>query len=842
MTEAIGPIFAAGFQTVTKAGYPLLFLPDANNDALQREGKPPVYHWLPNSVRLAKKDNGDFKFSFLQFVGVQNEDTHVGVEGTQEVAGALCGFSTTSSPPPEVLQEASDELINRFRGSDDYYWGWRSPATPMIRPAPIVSNTMSITSLSPNGDGSMPSVASGGGGAPAPAGGGGAPAGPGGPPNRSINAAPQLREVTRPPLLTEMPRTVSLERAMRASNLDAWYANLAGSGPGSVTPFAENAFSGLLGSYPAAMVYSSFHGGQSAITVWQILQLKVWSPICEIRIRGDWSRIQDHFSGHAHGGGWFWSADIKAEFNSMRQSGMIESEILVDSTLPNAEKIQEMMEKRSDLVFQKFLDQANKTIFEPAPFQEKAAEASGGFLGLGGGVAVKLRRDRVSLRLEFHEKRQMAYLQPNPISGQLEGMYDHIKADPDAEKRYFQKVFLDDWNRSVTRVFKPVVNWPDRAQKWVGQPVAFLSAQVGYPDTEGNLQWTGHIFQANDKPDENWRVKMTMKKKDEVENPPAGWEPDKTFIKRQVHFGEPPNETENPFVRVQIEKNVVDLDPGESGVPLNTVNNEIRVDNVGGINAGPMFLGVDLENDKQIVEITFQPEGKTKEGKERPPVKFTWKFGDQIEPRYWMLFTGDPDYLPKYKYQVRVLVKGSIFTKGQEWTGPWQDASGNGPIMLSVPTPQDEGVVTRELKIPMIGSKSKPAAIGAGAPPSSGNGSHTPVNGEGSRPPVSAGHGTTPPSRPPVPLSRPSAPPPRAVTAKAKTVGGYSIAADAKAKAKTAAAKAGKPPAGSNVSREVQARKAARQRKAAAEMFAGVPSEAEAAAQERALQLGDSVS
>ncbi len=121
MMEAIGPIFAAGFQTVTKSGYPILFLPDANNDALQREGKSPVYHWLPNAVRLAQKDNGDFKFSFLHFVGVRNEDTNVGATGTQEVAGALAGFSTTSSPPASVLQQASDDLINQFRGSDDYY-------------------------------------------------------------------------------------------------------------------------------------------------------------------------------------------------------------------------------------------------------------------------------------------------------------------------------------------------------------------------------------------------------------------------------------------------------------------------------------------------------------------------------------------------------------------------------------------------------------------------------------------------------------------------------------------------------------------------------------------------
>lgn len=128
----------------------------------------------------------------------------------------------------------------------------------------------------------------------------------------------------------------------------------------------------------------------------------------------------------------------------------------------------------------------------------------------------------------------------------------------------------------------------------------------------------------------------------DVANPPAGWSPDKTFVKQRVHFGEPPNETENPFVRVSIEKNVVDLDPGDSGTVTNDINLEMRVDNVGGINAGPMFLNVDLENDKQVVEVTFQADGQTEEGHDRVPVKFSWHFGDQAQPRYWMVYTGDP--------------------------------------------------------------------------------------------------------------------------------------------------------------------------------------------------------
>jgi hypothetical protein len=540
----------------------------------------------------------------------------------------------------------------------------------------------------------------------------------------------------RPPLIVS-PRTYPVSRAARASNLDAWYCNLKGEGPGSITPFAENAFSGLVGSYPAAIIYGSFHGANSPITVTQFLQLKVWSPICEIRIHGDWSRIQDHFSAAAHAGGLFWSADLKAEFNSMRQRGTITSEILVDSTLPNAEKIQEQMEKRSDLVFQKFMDQAQKTIFDPPPFKEEAAQASGGFLGLGGGGAVKLRRDRVSLTLDFQEKRQVAYLQLAPISGQLEGLYDQIKADPAAEKKYFMTIDLGDWERKVSRVVKPVVNWPDPAKKWVGQPVAFLSAQIGYPDANGALQWAGHVFQPSDPPDASWNMGTAMKKKDDVANPPAGWEPDKTFVKRSVHFGEPPNETENPFVRVSVEKNVVELDPGENGVPLNDINLEVRVDNVGAINCGPVFLNVDLENEKQIVEVTFQAEGKTLDGSDRPPVKFSWKLGDQAEPRYWMVFTGNPDYIPKFKYQVRVLVKGSIFTKGKEWIGPWQEASGNGPIMLSVPTPEDPGVTMKDLVVPMTRSR----LLGAAPTPAGGR----PPAGR-KAPPAKKREVTTPPT------------------------------------------------------------------------------------------------
>src|SRR5262249_55815540 len=131
---------------------------------------------------------------------------------------------------------------------------------------------------------------------------------------------------------------------------------------------------------------------------------------------------------------------------------------------------------------------------------------------------------------------------------------------------------------------------------------------------------------------------------------------------------------------------------------------------------------------KQVVEVTFQALGNRDDGQPRPPVKFGWQFNDQTEPRYWMIFTGQPSFIPKYQYQCHVIVKGGIFTKGSEWTGPWVDASANGPLMISVPTPDDPGVVKKDYVPGTVaaatdGPPAMPApaaAPGAGAQPDGG--------------------------------------------------------------------------------------------------------------------------
>jgi hypothetical protein len=91
-------------------------------------------------------------------------------------------------------------------------------------------------------------------------------------------------------------------------------------------------------------------------------------------------------------------------------------------------------------------------------------------------------------------------------------------------------------------------------------------------------------------------------------------------------------------------------------------------------------------------------------------VRFSFKADDQDLPRRWKIFTGDPAFKVQYQCRVRVIVKGSIFTKGMEWIGPWNQGLGNGPLMVSVPTADDPSVTRKMLAEDM-------AAAPAGALP-----------------------------------------------------------------------------------------------------------------------------
>ena len=147
----------------------------------------------------------------------------------------------------------------------------------------------------------------------------------------------------------------------------------------------------------------------------------------------------------------------------------------------------------------------------------------------------------------------------------------------------------------------------------------------------------------------------------------------------------------NPFVNVMVERNTVELDPPEGTLMTDTII-EVRADSVGTLEVGPIEIDALLTDNSQVVTVELKADGLTHDGNERPVVKFQWQFDNYDQPRYWEIFTGMLDYIPQYQYRVLVNVKGTLFSSGMAWAGPWQPGQGNGPLMVHVPLMDEEGV------------------------------------------------------------------------------------------------------------------------------------------------------
>lgn len=680
--QAMGPTYAGGTQPIVKDGYAVLYLPDVNNRELIAQGEAPVFYYIPNQVRMARKegpDKGDYLFNLVRFAGTGGEGI---VGGGGEVAGGVLTFSTTGALPESTRQQAEDQIKAQFADSDDVFWGIRGARKqPMFRPAIIASSTTAVSNVSPTPRG-FPAMR---------------PASRGQGSRTAYFGLPGARSGARSPRVVrdgEPPAPGAAAPVAGSSNLDPWYWDMQGQGTGSIDPTGTHAFSGLVGVYPAAILWEAFHGTASPLIVIQNYKLKVWSPVVKITIHGHWDRIFEHFSAAASGRYLWAKVDLQAEFNNMRTNGTITTDVKVDTTLPGADAIAQRLQQRSDLVFNKFMEQAQKMIFDPPQPQVEAAKADTGGWGLWGvGVALKYRRDETHLELHYEETQQFAYLQDHTVSSSLAGMYDEIKADPEAERKYFLNVDLDDWPRKLNRVVRPVAAWEDG-------DVEFVSVEIGYPGADGALNWQGHSFDGDEGNDGTYKWSRVQKPAGEVTNPPADWEPDKTFIKRKVHLAEPPSEVVDPYRRTQIQQNVIDIDPGPNGTPLKETILEVRADAAGKLAVGPVQLGVVLTDNTQVVEAVFEATKEDGTSLGIPPVRFRWNQGDYDKDRIWTVFTGDPKFKPYYRYKVSVTVKGTLFEPGRAWEGPWTATQGNGPLVINVPRPDGEGVVTKSRAIP----------------------------------------------------------------------------------------------------------------------------------------------
>jgi hypothetical protein len=685
MVNAAGPIMAGGFEFInlSDAGveYSLVFFPDKHNDELQAAGQPPVFYWLPNSMRLARKLNGDFKLSFLHYLGVQDGQTNLQVPpgSTRETSGGVLSFAMTGAPPDGILSAAHKQILQmKSQGSQDRFSqvrpGMAERATPAdLRPVAIRSSTVRLMMTDANGS-------------------------QGGNPG------------------------------------DPFFVNAQGAGSGSLVPTAEYPFIVNLGNYAAATVEQGLLSTEVPIAVSADLTIPLWAPITRLHMTANWDRVFEHFTTQASVQYWFASADLKATWNTLRMNGDITVDLEMDRTIPGADNKEAMVTKYIDLLVAMWLDQAKQVIFQPMPeVQDPAPPKPGGVLsifgwGFGAGVNLNYRRDHVEIANSFTFSVDEMYAQPSTLGGNVDGLADLLAAHPEQRSRYLRDLYLDNWARKITTVCRPVVQWPDPAKGVTGDPVAFASVQVGYPDVDGKIAWMAHEFQAPEHPDEVgathvegdgapvtqstvqspdnsatlvyangnsnevFFARQTQKKADEVSNAPQGWRPDQVFVRRTISFTEAPSALDDPYSRIFIEANDVELDPGEFGTLTDSLDVAVRADNAGVLALSPIGLNITLDDDSVVVEVQVQAKGNGPDGAERPVATFSFTRADLAKARRFALYTGQPGKPPGYRYRVHVIVKGTIFAHGQEWIGPWQDGDGVGPLTVSVPTKTDPGV------------------------------------------------------------------------------------------------------------------------------------------------------
>ncbi|MFF8772481.1 hypothetical protein [Kitasatospora sp. NPDC015120] len=634
MVDPIGPTMAGGTQKVDdESGWTVTFYPDANNYALMSEGKPPSFYWLPTRLSLARDENDDYKFNLTRFIGKaqtpQDKDT----------VGGVLGLTVTGAIPSDVWNRLTKKVIEQTDKNTNGLWWKEGRLDPLFQPVVVSSNTVSLSNLALGGK-REPADASRPGGEPQPG---------------------------------DEP-------------LKNWHWVLQGGGKASLDPTGETAFVALVGNYPAQLLYKSFKGTSTGIVfASSAMQLHMWTPRVKLTIECNWNKIYEHFKSKLNVRTLWAKADIDAELKSLQIDGAIKVEFVLDETvpIPGMEKISETLQKHSDVVVEKFLEYVGGVIFGPAPEKDgTSGEASSKESPWGAELKLKASWDFTKLRLKYEETDRMAYLQTSVTSSSLTSVLkEDAGNNPQKEKKYFPVVYLDDWPAQLVRICKPVAAWATDVYD-------SLSVQVGYPDQDGTVVYEPHTFYrpGDQLTTKEWTYRTFQKEKSDVKNPPPNWEPDRTFVKRWIHFKEP--DPQNYLVVFHSTCAKIAIDPEPYGTALNDQIIEVRADSNQVMTVQVRFLASKAKLKDRVLTVDLQPvdeHGTPIEGART--ATFDALEDDYKPTRTWRVCPV-PHEKRNYRYKVTVI----DYAFGARWGDDDWTVTDTSSLKVRIPKPTDQGV------------------------------------------------------------------------------------------------------------------------------------------------------
>jgi hypothetical protein len=607
--------------------YQLNIFPDLFNDELRKAGKPLAFYYLPDSPRMARYENGDCMFHFTKFAGVLTADDNIAVAspGQVEVAGGVLAFTSTLKIPDSVIQNAMDELKHEIKNNPRYNTDKRfmmgdADVQIDLGVVPIVDNVVDISNLS-------------------------------------------MENLKDP-------------NSQRPDN--PWKWEMQGEGKGTINPVGNNAYTAMVGQYPAQLVEAGFHGASSPIFVRNALKHKFYTGAFKASIHGDWSAIFNHFSTDIKGS-YFWvKGDVQAAFNSAVKDGTIKKTITIDNEVLTPEQ-EKNYEAQVDKTFDKFLDIAQKTILDPAPPKiENAKAADPGPVGVS--FALKFEHDESHLTLDFEEEINETYIKDNVISAHMMGFYEKLQGNKDEEKKYFDVVHLEEGFRKIHVIATARAYWPD-ANGNGGDPIDQLVLEVGYPDSTGAIVYKNSgLYMDNIGAAKSTSLTPAIWTK---ENPhrilifdferQTNLPPEKQniiYIKRQVRFQE----------RTSVEVPDRTLTFDEEQTTDHSI--EVKADALGKLSVGPVELDTKLD-DRVKAMVTFRKDN-------RNPETFRFTADTLNQPQFFEAWTKDPADAVNWSYQVTMVYESKVAgVPSVTYNGAEIPMAGSTPLIVQIPLPPD---------------------------------------------------------------------------------------------------------------------------------------------------------
>lgn len=608
--------------------YQLNIFPDLFNEQLRQAGKPLKFYYLPDAPRMAKNESGDYMFHFTRFSGVLTADDNIAVAspGQVETAGGVLAFTTTLKIPDDVLDDAvaliRKEIKNNARYSQDKYFalGPDSDWQIEIGVVPIVDNDVSVSNLSPEN--------------------------------------------------ISDPATQSPD--------NPWLWKMQGEGKGTINPVGNNAYTAMVGQYPAQIIEQAFHGVSSPVFVHNTLRHKFYTGSFKASVHGEWSAIFNHFSADLKARYLWAQADIQAAFNSAVKAGVITKSVTIDNEVLTPER-EQMYEAQVDKVFDKFMDAAQKAILDVQPAAiENAKAADTGVIGVS--FAMKLQHDEHHLSLDFNETIDETYLKDNTISAHLMGFYDVLEEDKKAEEKYFDTVHLAEGFRKIHVIASARAFWPEGDKE--GDPIEQLLLEVGYPDAAGNIVYKNSgLFMDNVLAAKSTTLAPAVWTKDNK---------DRIIIFDFERQSKLPKERQNIIyvkrkVRFQI-KPCVEIPDRAIRFPEEQTTEhsiEVKADALGKLIVGPVELNTVLD-DRTKVEVTFRKKNRNPE-----TIRFT---KDTIgHPQFFEAWTLKPEDALNWSYQVTMHLASKVpGVPAITYTGEEHFLAGSMPLIVEAPMPPDD--------------------------------------------------------------------------------------------------------------------------------------------------------